>query len=62
MSEGLNHERRRFLAAAAMTVAAAQLGVTGCTEQRMTRAEVQLPIEGEMPSLEGVTVWLNSRH
>ena len=61
MSEDFNRERRRFLAAAAMTVAAAQLGVTGCTEQRMTRAEVQLPIEGETPSLEGATLWLNSQ-
>jgi hypothetical protein len=30
MSEELNHARRRFLTAAAMTVAAAQLSVTGC--------------------------------
>lgn len=60
MSEEFNHERRRFLAAAAMTVVAAQLGVTGCEVQQMTRAEVQLPIEGELPSLGGATAWLNS--
>jgi thiol-disulfide isomerase/thioredoxin len=61
MSEEFNRERRRFLAAAAMTIAAAQLGVNGCAVQRMTRAEVQLPVEGEMPSLEGAALWLNSQ-
>jgi alpha/beta hydrolase fold len=29
MSEGFNHHRRRFLGTAAMTIAAAQLGMTG---------------------------------
>ena len=61
MSEATNHDRRRFLAAAAMTVAAAQLGVTGCAVQRMTSAPGQLPIEGELPSLGGATGWLNSQ-
>src|SRR5215212_1721337 len=49
MSEDLNHDRRRFLAAAAMTVAAVQLGVTGCAAQRI------------LPSLGGATGWLNSQ-
>ena len=61
MSDRTNHDRRRFLAAAAMTVASAQLGVTGCTVQRLTRAEAQLPVEGELPSLGGATGWLNSQ-
>lgn len=61
MSEGLNHERRRFLAAAAMTVAAVPFGVTGCAARRTTRAEAQLPVEGELPSLGGATGWLNSQ-
>ena len=61
MSEEPNHNRRRFLAAAAMTVAAVPFGVTGCAERRMTSADVQLPIEGELPSLGGATVWLNSQ-
>ena len=61
MSEELNRGRRRFLAAAAMTVAATQFGVIGCGGQRMTRAEVQLSVEGEMPSLGGATMWLNSQ-
>ncbi|WP_454630741.1 alpha/beta fold hydrolase [Bradyrhizobium cenepequi] len=34
MSEKVNHERRRFLGAAVMTVAAAQLGVTGAADAR----------------------------
>jgi len=57
----LNHARRHFLAAAAMTVAAVPFGVAGCASQRTTRAEALLPIEGELPSLEGANAWLNSR-
>ena len=61
MSEEINHDRRGFLVAAAMTVAAAQLGVTGCVAQQTTRAAAQLPIEGELPALGGATLWLNSQ-
>jgi len=61
MSEVLKHDRRRFLAAAAMTFAAVPFGATGCAVQRMTRAEAQLPVEGELPSLGGATGWLNSQ-
>ena len=61
MSEAFKHDRRRFLAAAAMTVAAVQFGVTGCEVQRMKDATTQLPIEGELPSLGGATLWLNSQ-
>lgn len=60
MSEEINHDRRRFLGAAAMAVAAAQLGATGCAMRRMERAEAALPVEGELPSLGGATAWLNS--
>jgi hypothetical protein len=59
MSEELNYDRRRFIATAAMTVAAVPLGAAGCAVQRMTRAEAQLPVEGELPSLGGATGWLN---
>jgi hypothetical protein len=31
------------------------------TVQRMTPAATQLPIEGELPSLDSATQWLNSR-
>jgi thiol-disulfide isomerase/thioredoxin len=61
MSEELNRERRQFLAAAAMTVAAVPFGAAGCASQRMTSVEAQLPVEGELPSLGGATAWLNSR-
>jgi thiol-disulfide isomerase/thioredoxin len=60
MSEEINHNRRRFLTAAAMSVAAAQLGATCCAVQQTTRA-AELPIEGELPSLNGATGWLNSQ-
>ena len=53
MSEELNRGRRRFLAAAAMTFAAAQLGLTGCAAPRI--------FERELPSLGGATLWLNSQ-
>jgi thiol-disulfide isomerase/thioredoxin len=61
MSEEINRDRRRFLAATAMTVAAVPFGATGCALQRTTRTEARLPVEGELPSLRGTTVWLNSQ-
>src|SRR5262249_6400006 len=61
MSEEINHHRRGFLGAAAMTIAAVQLDMRGCMAQQLTRAEVQLPIEGKAPALGGVTEWLNSK-
>ena len=61
MSEEINYNRRRFLAAAAMTAASVPFGVTGCAVQRMMRAEAQLPVEGELPSLGGAMGWLNSQ-
>jgi hypothetical protein len=61
MSKEFDRERRRFLAAAAVTVAAAQFGVNGCGVQRMSREEIQMSVEGEMPSLDGATLWLNSQ-
>lgn len=61
MSEEINHNRRRFLNAAAMTIAASQLGMASCAVQQTTRASAQLPIEGELPSLNGATLWFNSQ-
>src|SRR5262245_16801506 len=61
MSEELNHERRCFLGAAAMTIAATQLGISGCVMRQLTGAEDQLPIEGKAPALGSVTEWLNSK-
>jgi thiol-disulfide isomerase/thioredoxin len=54
MSEDLNYDRRRFIGATAMTIAAARLGVSGA-------AKTQLPVEGELPSFGGATGWLNSQ-
>lgn len=54
-------DRRCFLATAFKTIAAAQLGTFGCTVRQSVPATVQLPIEGELPSLAGATAWLNSQ-
>ncbi len=61
MSDEINHDRRRFFNTVAMTIAAAQFGIMGSVMQQATAAAVQLPIEGELPSLGGVTGWLNSQ-
>jgi thiol-disulfide isomerase/thioredoxin len=60
MSETINHERRRFLHTAAMTLAAASAGIIGSVVQRAATAAVQLPVEGELPSLGAASEWLNS--
>src|SRR5437016_2011101 len=60
MSEEINHDRRRFLGTAAMAVAASRLGMFGPAVRQMTAAAVQLPDEGELPSLSSATAWLNS--
>lgn len=52
MSPELDHNRRHFLAAAAMTFAAVPFGLFG--------SPMRLPIEGELPALHGATTWLNS--
>jgi thiol-disulfide isomerase/thioredoxin len=61
MSEEINHDRRRFLGTAAMTIAAASVGMIGSGAQQATPAGLQLPVEGELPSLSGATGWLNSQ-
>ena len=60
MSGESNHDRRRFIGTAAMTIAAVQLGMMGCAEAQSGTAE-RLPVEGKMPSLNGATGWLNSQ-
>jgi thiol-disulfide isomerase/thioredoxin len=52
MSSAFHHDRRLFLGAAAMTLAAAPFRLFG--------SPVRLPIEGELPTLHGATAWLNS--
>ena len=59
----LNHDRRSFLASVATAIASTQLGRLGSAKalvRHMTPGTVQLPVEGEMPSLGGATEWLNS--
>src|ERR1700737_575514 len=58
MSEEINYDRRRFLSSAAMTIAAARLGMIGSADARSR--EINPAIEGELPSLGGATEWLNS--
>ncbi len=57
MPDDLTHDRRGFLATAAMTMAAVRFGVArDATQSR----PVKLPVEGDLPSLGGATEWLNS--
>lgn len=60
MSIAINQERRRFFGMAAMTLAAARLGVLGLAAQLMGCVPHQLRREGTFPSLDGATEWLNS--
>ena len=52
-------DRRRFLAATAMTAIATQLGMLRPARGQVGRT-LHLDSEGEMPSLAGATQWLNS--
>lgn len=52
MFDGIDQSRRRFLGAAAMTVAATPFSLFGSPSQ--------LPAEGELPARLGATTWLNS--
>src|SRR5262245_41762524 len=60
MSEEIKHDRRSFLRAGAMSIAAASLGMIGSVVQRVMPAELKLPIEGQLSSLGGATEWINS--
>jgi thiol-disulfide isomerase/thioredoxin len=60
MSVEISVDRRRFLGRAAMTIAAFQLGLAGCASAQSAGA-IKLPIEGDLPSFEGATTWLNSQ-
>ena len=53
--EVIDEDRRRFLGAAAVSLAAAGLGPIGSAT-----AAARLPIEGKLPSFSGATAWLNS--
>jgi thiol-disulfide isomerase/thioredoxin len=60
MSEEINSYRRRIVGAVAMTVAASRLGVIGSASAQSGRVAAQLPTEGNMPSLDDATAWINS--
>jgi len=69
MPSEINRDRRRFLGATALTAIAAGLGMTPIetlSEDKNVNVvdqmtpEVQLPIEGDFPSLSAATDWLNS--
>jgi thiol-disulfide isomerase/thioredoxin len=53
MPEDIGYNRRRFLGATAIAMAAAQSGISSEKKTRLT-------IEGKVPSLAGATEWLNS--
>jgi thiol-disulfide isomerase/thioredoxin len=61
MYEEINHNRRRFLAAAAMTMAGTQLGLIGFAGTHSGPAVDRLPVEGNLPTLAGASGWLNSQ-
>ena len=60
MSEEIKHDRRSFLRAGAMSIAAASFGMIGSVVQQVMPAELKLPIEGQLPPLGGATEWINS--
>jgi thiol-disulfide isomerase/thioredoxin len=60
MPEEIDRDRRRFVGNAAMTLAAAPLGMVACAKAQ-SGGTVRLSVEGEMPSLGGATEWLNSQ-
>ncbi len=57
MTEEINDGRRRFLSAAAMTIAAVQFGQFST----ISSATARLGIEGMLPSLSSATEWLNAQ-
>jgi thiol-disulfide isomerase/thioredoxin len=60
MRESINHDRRRFVGAAAMTIAGARLGVLGSALEQLACAAGQLSGNSELSSLRGANLWLNS--
>src|ERR1041385_4877402 len=59
MSHQINHGRRRFLRGAAMSLVGAKLGMRGAGPH--APADPRLPVEGNLPPLEGGLGWLNSQ-
>ncbi|HEY8562554.1 MAG TPA: redoxin domain-containing protein [Pyrinomonadaceae bacterium] len=57
----ITYHRRDFLTTGIQAIAALQFVALGCSLQNATPAVVQLTDKGEMPTLAGATVWLNSQ-
>jgi thiol-disulfide isomerase/thioredoxin len=60
MSGSINQDRRWFLTTAAMSIAAATFGMASRANAGQART-VRLSNEGNFPSLDGATGWLNSQ-
>src|SRR5580698_5506274 len=62
LSEPINHQRRRFLGAAAMTITAAQFGMFGCAESEVATATDAAGLTGaaytSFPSLKQIDAGL----
>jgi thiol-disulfide isomerase/thioredoxin len=59
MRSAIRYDRRRFLGAAARTMAACHIALTGCAKAQSGGAR-RLSAGGSFPSLGGATGWLNS--
>ena len=60
MSDEISRDRRRIVGGAAVILAVGGLGMVGPVVRRVTAAPLQLPDEGQLPSLASATAWLNS--
>ncbi|HET7891353.1 MAG TPA: redoxin domain-containing protein [Candidatus Sulfotelmatobacter sp.] len=60
ISEPIDHERRRFLGGAAMTLVAARLGIVEPGNAH-SAALSRLPVEGKLPPVHSTYGWLNSQ-
>jgi thiol-disulfide isomerase/thioredoxin len=60
MSHEIDVDRRRFVGTAAMTLAAAGLGLLDLKVRETEAAMISLPYEGTAPPFDGATGWINS--
>jgi hypothetical protein len=60
MSDDVDQDRRHFLGSAAMTIAAARLGVLGPALHQMACAASSPPATSRLAPPGGATAWLNS--
>ncbi|MFL5606927.1 MAG: redoxin domain-containing protein [Gemmatimonadaceae bacterium] len=60
MSNELTLDRRRFLSTTVMAMAAARLGIFGSAAAQTSCGALRSSNEGELPSFDGATEWINS--